>query len=183
MNQLPIKPAIKDAMRDIREMSEEAIPKINESTFVQKVLPSLMYRGERDIDLSFWVDIAGSVFMPIQVVDGSRVLFTVPAICKRPGIEKAKSSKDSTFEVIATAKQKSEVIPQLGERYLDNKMSARIYESSVDQSELDLWNQILTRYGYEPLGTPSGDDPNAVKQERLPNAPHDDIFTGQYDEI
>jgi hypothetical protein len=180
--EMEIKPSIREAMRDIRELSEDSIPTVDETTFKQRILPSLLYRGDREIDLGFWADIAGSVFMPIRVVSGGKILFTVPALCKRPGIEAVKTSKESTFEVIATAKQKSEIIPSLGERYLDSKLSSRVYETRMDQAEREVWNQILTHYGYPPLDD-SNDGTSGAVGEKSVEESKDDIFTGQYDEI
>lgn len=176
MTVLKNKPELVEAMKQIQQMTEDAIVRITENEFVNKLLPFLTYEGNEKINLAYWADIAGSVFMPIHVVKGKEILFTVPAICKRDSLFK-NNTAESMFDILSNAKLKTEVLPTLGDNYLIVKLNDKVVNTNIDMEELKQWDSILKRYGHKGFTFENKVTTN------LPKAPHDDVFDGQYDEL
>lgn len=178
MSLLENRPEVSDAMSEIRKMTEDTIVKITEEEFKSKILPFLTYNGDEPINLGYWADIAGSVLFPIHVVKGNNILFTVPPICKSPSFTTTRASKESVFEIVATAKLKSEVVPRLGEEYLDIKLTEKLKQEGYNIEELKAWDSILKRYGHKGLFSK-----NQTTNTSSIETTGEDIFDGQYDEL
>lgn len=179
---IPNNEKVTEAMQELRQMLEEDVPRIPESVFVNRLLPILTNTQEKQ-DLTVWLELAGNFQRPIDVVKGPEVLFRVPPLFRRLAAPRVQNSRNSVFEMVATAKQKSDQIPQLGERYLANRLADKVPKATFEKTDLDQWNAILARYGLPAVGsaTPATSaNPTAPGVETKPS---DGFLLDEYDEL
>lgn len=171
------------AMKEILSIADVETVHITENEFIHRLLPILTnYNGEQD--LGAWIDVAGSPFLPIKVQNNSgEVIFTVPPIWHRPTLRGSRHHRDSMSDIIAKAKLKAEVIPQMGDRYLRSRLGDRLVSGDIDLEEVKIWNQILARYGYPPITKIVDNDEPVESTGKLATQAHGDVFTGEWDEF
>lgn len=140
-----------EAMDLIIKSAKEDVPNVPEDIFVEHILPQLA-RRDGDVDLSFWTSIAGNVYRPLNVVNGSgEFLFQVPPLIRQYGSFTNLSVKESVPERLEIARLKTQVHPQLGETYYDQEFSKLAHVPPPNNDDALAWDKILVKYGYSPL--------------------------------
>lgn len=170
-----------DGMDQLARATEQDVAVITEAQFVKQLLPVLARRGG-DQDLSVWQDIAGHAMRPIEVVDNQsrEVLFRVPPLLRPLKMEFTGRGRNSTYEILRTAEHKSKVVPSLGDEHIRSNLTSSVNREPADIDNIVAWNEILIRYGYEPLvNTPTSQEKEEVK-EQVDLA---EGFSGEYDEL
>jgi hypothetical protein len=163
-------------MKIISEWTDNLVRRIPENVFVNVVLP-IVLSPEPKKDLRPWIDLAGDPMLPMDVYNGDQFLFRVPPITGTPKIHQATHPRDSVFEIVATAKQKAEIVPAMGERYLDNRLGDKV-EVKDASPHIAVWREILARYGH--LKKVDSGTTETVKKTDVVDS---ELFTGQYDEL
>ena len=159
----------------IAKMADE-VPRVSEQEFVSKYLP-LFASQHTGVDLSPWLDVCKSAMLPVDVMANGKVLYRVPALVRTIPTTANPIGRMPMSEVLANAKLKAEVYPPAGDAYLDAHTSARISKVSTNMEELVAWNNIFTRYGYDPIVIP-GIALTGGESE----TPASDVFTGDYED-
>lgn len=138
---------------DILSISKDILgdsPKVSEQTFVSRILPFIINKNPDVVDLGVWMEYAGSMHTPLDVVGPTgEILFRAPSPL-RSVIQIQKRSENGQvpfIEIVTRAKQKSDVHPALGENYLTNALSELdlIRDLDFEESESE-WISILKRY-------------------------------------
>lgn len=136
----------------VQETQNEAVP-VPEAVFVSQILPKFLSEDPADHDIRVWKRFAGSPFVPLDVLgnDGT-VLFRCPPPLKMPPTAPSGSLSTSVNEMVHTAALHAKRLPILGHWYLESKFD-EMYQREQDPLErLRIWNGIITRYGYPPIG-------------------------------
>ena len=131
----------------------DLITRIQEADFVQKFLPILASKAE-NVDLRPWLEVCKHFQLPVDVYRGNEFLFRVPALNKTI-FTNAKRARveDSINEISNTAALKGKQHARLGDGYLIAALTSQlqVLKDKEDITQVQEWNAILTRYGYEPL--------------------------------
>lgn len=145
---------VKIAMEEIATLTKVDVPVITETVFCQHLLP-ILTNTNGDVDLSIWLDMAGSVTRPIDVSDyNGNILFRVPALSRTPSTRLNSDPRRSMNEIVSTAKLKSDQHPMIGSTYLQVQLENKFGEALPDLDTVRAWNAILLRYNLEPLNIP-----------------------------
>lgn len=180
---LPTSPQLMTAMKEIMSWTEKDVPKVPEAVFIEHMLPILVNTTAPQ-DLSWWMQIAGSLHRPIDVVGhNDEVLFRVPALQNRPAPPPLNSGRNSVFETMAVARQKNDVIPGHGDHYLKNTLRHRVEPVKSSRASLVEWNAIRARYGYPPVGTTADTAAPVVEVPTPTPSIPSDFFDGGYEEL
>lgn len=169
----------REAMATINKFSHHRT-QIDLETFVRIYLPALGQVHEDPLSLTPWVQLAGGPFMPVDIVSGGKVIHTVPPILNRTQTILNEHNGQSLSKLVEIANKKRDVSPNLGINHLRQGLESRVQDRRVVVSELNEWNNILTKYGYAPI-----EIPDKVKKEAnlLDSGQSDeDIFT-DYEEL
>jgi hypothetical protein len=155
-----------EGMSFLQQLTQDVAAKIPEPLFVEHLLPILANRDGRQ-SLVRWQQVAGSVMRPLDVYDprDSKVLFRVPAILRQLNDTVINLSGRSTYEIIATVEKKRQIIPAIGDRYLQAHLTNRIEGLPANVKDVLAWNAILVRYGYPPLFKTLVEQPDALSNE------------------
>lgn len=150
-----LRPALEnslEAMDVLDEVVKNDAARITETVFKAKLLPVLANRDGKQ-SLGIWQDIAGNVLRPIIVLDDAtgNVLFKVPAILRSINREFTGKGMNSASEIVATAQAKRNVMPAMADRHITENITNKITHTPVNSEDVLAWNEILVRYGYEPL--------------------------------
>lgn len=159
-------PAVLDAMRQLLQDVETEVPKMPEALFIQHLLPLLRSQGEK-VDLTLWLDIAGTPNRSIDVVAPSgEVLFRLP-----PLIQSTHGNADLNGrrfgDIIGTALLKKEIHPRLADTYVEQQLNTVKMEHKPTDARAQL-AAILARYDGSvatPSAAPAGTGTNAVVVE------------------
>ena len=165
-NQIFVKKALQ-AIDVLEQITVEDAARVPEPIFKEHILPMLVDRRKAH-DLTFWQQIAGNVFRPLDIVDpkNNSVLFRCPSVLRMINVRITKGGRDSVYEIVKTSDQKSKIIPALGDKHINEALTHRFYHHPVNIDDILNWNKILTHYGYppfidlEPVEKPS-DQPSA----------------------
>lgn len=141
-----------EAMDFLDALTENSNAMIPEPTFKEHLLPVLVKRGV-GVDLSKWQEYAGHVMRAINVYEPKtgEVLFTVPPLLKSYEGESFNLEGESIREILITARLHHDNLPNMGLRYLDAKLTQRLNKNTPNSNDVKAWNDILIRYGYEPI--------------------------------
>lgn len=130
-------------------------PRVSEAVFIQRLLPLFLRKADDQVDLGVWMEYANTMTTALDVIGPSGdVLFTAPAPL-RPVIKLHKRNQDdprslSLLQIVEQTKIKANVIPVMGDNYLQQQMDTlEIIDEVTDESEQQ-WVEILRRYGYLP---------------------------------
>ncbi len=171
-----------EGIDQLETITEQDAARIGESRFKRDLLPILADRsGEQD--LTIWQEIAGHALRPIDVFDdqtGER-LFRIPPLLRTLKREFTGRGRNSAYEILRTADQKSKVMPSLGDEHIRSRLTESVTSQPADLEDVRSWNAILRRYGYEPLvemSESSSEDTEKQEQGELR-----DSFSGEYDDL
>lgn len=157
--------------------NEALVVKMQEREFVSKFLPLLASDGAK-VDVRPWLTVAGGPLMPVDIYDGNKFLFRVPAF-NRTVLTRGHRThmEDKIGEIASTAVLKSRQHSQLGTAYLVNALSPKM-RAVLEQpllEELKAWNAILTRYGY-PCILPEIASPVVGGAAITPTVTEDEVY-------
>lgn len=147
LNPVPNQQPVKEAFSELHKLFDTDIPKVSESVFRQKILPILV-NDSKAINFEPWLEVSDSILRPIDVMVGSRVVFRCPAIGRPVSFRSSDSPRDSMFEQIAKAQQKEDIVPGMGQNYIQNCLKARVGEGTLSAAELDQWRAVFSYYNY-----------------------------------
>lgn len=173
-----------EGMDNLLAQTEQDVAKISEAHFTRTLLPALVNRTG-DQDLRVWQDIAGHAMRPIDVYDNAtqKFLFRVPPLLKSFKTNSVTGrGRRSAFEIMNTAKQKSNVLPSMGDAHIARELTNTVGQGSIDPEEARAWDAILERYGYDPifnLGKPKEEE----QREEQSSGTLTEGFSGEYDDI
>lgn len=141
-----------EQMDFLNEITKNDAAKIPESIFVEHLLPVLANRSGNQ-SLERWQRIAGHVMRPIDVFDPKtgETLFRVPPVLRSINEEFTGYGSRSAFEIVRTAEQKRRVMPAMGDAHIRTNLVDRVKHTKASFDNVVLWNNILLRYGYEPI--------------------------------
>ena len=146
-----------ESMETIRVKS--AKNRIPLDDFVNIFLPHLAVGDNPDI-IGHWVKVAGNGMSAVDVIhpDGT-VAYTVPPLFNSVGTRVNSDSRYSASEIITRARRKSDVLPEMGDKFLQQAVPHLLQETGPNIENIKKWNIILTAYGYEtiPLKNTSSD--------------------------
>ena len=120
----------------------EEIPQISEGVFVNKFLPMLLREMTAE-DVSVWVDVTKSMFLPMNVVDANKeTLFRVPPL-RYPSKTQVGGDVESVineYMLIQDYHEKSAGI------FLNNNTDKLFTPSEPPENDVDQWRLIFKRY-------------------------------------
>lgn len=153
-------PDVLEALKQISDLTSSDVARISEAQFVSTLLPVLTDTTGK-ADLRVWQDLAGHALRPIDVVDfAGNVLFRVPSLLRRLPTRRNPDSYQNTFSsIVAEGKLHSDRHPVLGRTFLETRLAQVSVDGKIDYDTAGRWNEILKRYGKEPIpveipGTP-----------------------------
>lgn len=121
---------------------------VPENLFVKYLLPALAI--EENADLSPWLELAGTYTRDIAVVDTndhSKILFELPALVARHGLQKG-ADNTNIDGIVGDVRKRAEVSQQAAGQYLGNQLSDLIQVSGNREENIRKWNVMWERYGY-----------------------------------
>jgi hypothetical protein len=138
---------------DIIKISQQIIgdvPRISEQLFISRILPLFTAKDVESLDLGLWMEFAGSMQTPLDVVGpGGEILFRAPSPL-RSVIQLNRRTDDgnpSLIQIVDTAKRKADVHPGIGENYLDSQLMQLDIIRDIDKVETEnAWKTIFERY-------------------------------------
>jgi hypothetical protein len=166
------------AMADLKRMTELDVPKLPEDLFISKLLPMLADNSGKPVDVDVWLQIAGSLNRPIDVIDiTGTVLFRVPALQRGLSTNTMRNPRYAINEIVATAEMKNKMNPRSKEPFLLKELSGRVPTQTKDIEPLMQMNAIFKRYGYAEI-------PIAQHAALTKEAEDRSVgFTGEFDEL
>lgn len=143
-----------EGMDFLQQLTQEDAARIPEPLFVEHLLPILANRNGRQ-SLVRWQQVAGHVMRPLDIVDPKtgEVLFRVPALLRQLRDTVKTRNNRSTHDIAAIAEKKRQVMPVMGDNYLQAHLTDRVQSTPANVKEALQWNSILVRYGYPSLFT------------------------------
>ncbi|QVD49139.1 hypothetical protein LUCX_69 [Xanthomonas phage vB_XciM_LucasX] len=130
------------------------LPKLPESVFVQHLLPILVAAGEQKrVDLTRWLDIAGTPQRAIEVVDdntGEQLFILPPLMRSLPTVFQEELIYSN---IVGGSLQRTDVHPMVGQNFLaDALRRVQLGVKGPDLESLKNWNSIRARYNLPPIG-------------------------------
>lgn len=141
-----------EAAKLLSELHRTDIPSVPESYFKSRIVPILATPAKKEVDLTFWADIAGHPMRAIRVVDDvtGEELFVAPALMRT--LNSSDSDGVSLNQVIHESKLRIDNHPGAGEAYLAQQLSKVRHGSTLyDIESAKTWNAIRVRYGFPAL--------------------------------
>lgn len=139
------------AMDQLSDLTQQVNASMSEYEFKTKFLPLLINKEDGDKSMEFWWNRIGNPMIGIDILGPNKeVLFKAPPLMRTHANSSIDSGKMSLSEIITTASKKSEIIPNMGNRYIKEHITNRI-KPIEEFNDLKAWNAILIRYGYNPI--------------------------------
>lgn len=134
---------------------------IQESEFKRYFLPlfSANTVSNGKVEINYWLAIAESPYLPVNVYNGRTFLFQVPPLLSSSDNVLQGLSGESVYEHIATAQLKYNVMPKLGEVHMRRWLTDRLGSKRIDIAVARQWNKIFERYGIAQIPLPSNVQP------------------------
>lgn len=154
---------VKEALTELSQLFQDDVPRCTEEYFRDAILPMLLSREERP-SLQPWLAVSDNVKRPLDVYRGSELLFRCPPIARRFSFKEARHRGDTMFEHVAKALQKDDVVPTLGQRYINNAVKSKTRVVGLSEQEKEQWRVVFRHFGVIR-------DPNAVKAETTTTQP------------
>lgn len=141
-------PEILEAFRVLADADQTDVPKMGEAMFVQHILPMLSAPAGTRVELTRWLEVAGTPLRALDVVDEAtgEVLFRVPPLMRTlPTVFQAELRY---YDIVQGAKDRERVHQAMGDHYLANELSkVRTGATLLDVETAKTWNNIRKRYG------------------------------------
>ncbi len=135
-----------EAIRELAELAKTDVPKCSEEYFRHEILPMLLSTEARP-SLAPWLKVSDNVKRPLDVYRGDELLFRCPPIARRFNFKTARHRGDTMFEHVAKSLQKDDVVPTLGQRYINNAVKAKTQLVGLSESEKEEWRVVLHHFG------------------------------------
>ena len=109
------------------------------------------------IVMSKWIDYVGSTTSECHVVDeNDNILFTVPsAYIDIPPLTDTRNLD----RILITAHRQAEILPKMGDRIFDERLTPLINKAKLDPERLRAWNVVFDYYGKSRYNIPGEDKP------------------------
>jgi len=139
---------VTEAFRVLADIDNVEVPKMPEQMFVEHILPMLSAPAGSKVDLTKWLDVAGTPIRPIDVVDNisGEVLFRVPALMR--SLPTVFQEEMNYAEIVSETQARENVHVNVANQYLDGQLrKARTGATLLDMDTAKTWNNIRARYG------------------------------------
>lgn len=151
-------PDVLEAMRELAEADRVEVPRMSEPMFREHILPMLSAPAGTRVDLSRWLEVAGTPLRAIDVVDDhtGELLFRVPPLMRTiPTV----AQQEVNFNTIVVESMAHETVhPAQADRYLYQQFSrVRTGHTLLDVKTARAWNVIRARYDLPLVPIPAGD--------------------------
>lgn len=143
---VPNTPLVKEALAELDKLIEEDVPRCDEMYFRDNILPLLLSNETRP-SLEPWLRVCDNVKRPLDVYRGSQFLFRCPPIGRRFYFTPPSNRADTMFEHVAKALQKDDVVPTMGQRYINNTVKAKTKLLSLNEEDKAAWRVVLRHFG------------------------------------
>jgi hypothetical protein len=174
---------VKEAFEVLSRAFDEDLPRVQEPQFRETILPLILSKTP-PTSFEAWLRVSDSVLRPITVWSGNTMLFKCPAIGRPMNFGLARSPRDSMFEHVTKAIQKDDVIPNLGQKYLNNCLRDRILSGRLDNAEVAEWRKVFDYYGISEIPEDATDvRPGSVPAKAVVDAPlaSDGFLSDEFD--
>jgi hypothetical protein len=145
---------IKEQFKQLDKLDVRTIP---EAIFVHHFLP--VFSGERTENaqeaLSMWVNIAGSNFHPVNVVnDVGEVVAQVPPLQNNGALDPSNSASNLSY-AIKESNAKANLSPLSAQAMLTNQLTNKLTSMTADLESKNkhheqMWTDLLSKYGKAP---------------------------------
>lgn len=122
-------------------------PKMTEQMFIEHILPMLSVPAGTKVDLTRWLDVAGTPLRPIDVVDTDTgaILYRVPPLMRT--MPTAMDMEINYHTMVTEAQLRENVHGAMADTYLRQQlMNIRTGATLLDVETAKLWNVIRHRY-------------------------------------
>ncbi len=143
---VPTPPEVAQALESIAELGRHDVPRIPETVFKNTLLPALSAPAGTRVDLTSWLEIAGTPLRAIDVIgtDGE-VLFRVPPLMR--SLPTAHQEDVNFYDMVHESLLQENVHPALGQRSLDSSLRRVATGATLlDVETAKQWNTIRHRY-------------------------------------
>lgn len=152
-----------DAFKQLAVLRKEDVPNVPENIFVQHLLPMLTAEAGKEVDLSRWLDVAGTPLRAMNIVDSysGEFLFQVPALMRAlPTVAQAEVNYSN---IVSETLAREEVHPHMADNYLGSELSkVRTGATLMDVDTIKQWNLIRQRYKLPLVPIPGEPNPLAA---------------------
>lgn len=172
------------AMQNIIEHSRNDVARLPEHLFVNHILPVLTDRSGH-ADLTVWLDVAGNGFRPIDVYSpgNGEVLFRVPALYVDQPLPTGAHNRSQVSRIVEEANRRAVQHPAIGQTFLKIHLGNQPVERHVDIEHVRAWNNILKRYGYQPVIELADETQPAENTANAPSASRQLITSVEQDDF
>ncbi|WJJ55242.1 hypothetical protein [Xanthomonas phage RTH11] len=151
-------PDVLEAMRELAEADKVEVARMSEPMFREHILPMLSAPAGARVDLTRWLEVAGTPLRAIDVVDDhtGETIFRVPALMRTIPTVAQQEVNFNTIVVESIAHEN--VHPAAADRYLFQQFSrVRTGHTLLDIPTARAWNDIRKRYDLPLIPIPAGD--------------------------
>lgn len=146
------------AFRMLTQADKEEVASVPEPYFVAHLLPMLSAPAGSKVDLTMWLEVAGTPLRAIDVTDSAtgEILYRVPPLMRT--LPTVYQQEVQYAEIIQGTQQREHVHPGMAQKFLSDQLGkARTGATLLDVESAAQWNLIRKRYGL-PLLTVVGPD-------------------------
>lgn len=162
---------VTEAFRQLADIDSVEVPKMPEAMFLEHILPMLSAPAGSKVDLTKWLDVAGTPIRPIDVVNNAtgEVLFRVPALMR--SMPTVFQEEIRYAEIVSETQARENIHVNVANQYLDKQLrNVRTGATLLDMETATAWNNIRARYGL-PLLTVVGKDGAPIRVTGDTSAP------------
>jgi hypothetical protein len=145
-------PEITQAFEVLAKLGENDVPRIPESLFVQHLLPMLAAPPGTKIDLTRWLDVAGTPLRAIDIANDAtgEILFRVPPLMR--SLPTVFQQEVNYGNIIVETQARYHVHPNQADNYLQHQLAkVKTGATLIDMETAKQWNDIRARYNLPPL--------------------------------
>lgn len=142
---LPNNPLLVEAFAELAAVIDADVPKVQEQVFRLTILPMLISK-EKVVSFEPWLRVADSILRPLDICIGDRVIFRCPPIGRPVNLHLGNNPQDSIFENVAKSMQKDDVVPNLGQNYINHVLRSRIAGGTLSPQEISNWRTVFDYY-------------------------------------
>lgn len=155
---VPNDPKVTEAFADLAAVIDADVPKVQEQVFRLTILPILLSK-EKVVSFEPWLRVADSILRPLDICIGDRVIFRCPPIGRPVNLRQGDNPHDSIFENVAMSMQKDDVVPNLGQNYINHVLRSRIAGGALSPKEIANWRTV---FDYYKVNHTTDEQPNAL---------------------
>lgn len=151
-------PEITQAFAVLAEADRIEVPKMSEPMFKEHILPMLTAPAGTQVDMTRWIDVAGTPLRAIDVVDPihGNTLFRVPPLMR--SLPTVYQQEVNYSNIIVEAQARENIHSSQADGYLRREFGkARIAAPKIDLETATQWNLILARYDLPLLPIPGAE--------------------------